>query len=83
MLDNVIKKFNESVGGMELPDELPVIVSGGTSKAHGFIDFFKTIISEYNNIPFKIKDIVGASDPLTAVAEGLLIKALADKEKEK
>ena len=52
-------------------------MSGGTSLAKGFLILFEEILKEYKEIlPFQIKSVKHADDPLTAVAEGLLIKAL-------
>jgi hypothetical protein len=56
------------------PTKIPVIVSGGTSKAKGFLEQVKVILSEYE-FPFEISEIRHASNPLTAVAEGCLIRS--------
>ena len=73
-------KINTELADVDLPDEVPVIVSGGTSKAKGFLELFKGIVEADEDIPFDIKEIRYADDPLTAVAEGLLIKAIAEGE---
>lgn len=79
-LDVIKKKINTELEDVDLPDCIPVIVSGGTSKAKGFLDLFKGIVESDEDIPFEIKEIRYADDPLTSVAEGLLIKALAEGE---
>ncbi|MBD3268449.1 hypothetical protein GF373_17415 [bacterium] len=51
---------------------IPVVVSGGTSLADGFVDCFKETLSKFE-FPFKIKEVRHAKDPLRAVARGCLI----------
>lgn len=75
-MKKTIKKFQEEFE-IELDEPLPIIVSGGTSLAKGFLDLFKNIAAGLE-WPFEIKEIRQAKNPLTAVAEGLLIKTLAD-----
>jgi hypothetical protein len=77
-LDTIKDKLDNDLSDVELPDSLPIIVSGGTSKATGFMDLFSDIIENYDEFPFEIKEIRHADDPLSAVAEGLLIKAISD-----
>lgn len=59
---------------VQFPSKVPVIISGGTSKPVGFLDIIK---SEFNNyeFPFDISEIRYATNPLTAVAEGCLVKS--------
>jgi actin-like ATPase involved in cell morphogenesis len=59
---------------VNFPSEIPIILSGGTSKVSGFVNFVEEIFSNYE-FPFEISEIKSASDPLTAVAEGCLIKS--------
>lgn len=62
-------------------EPIKIVVSGGTSKATGFIELFK---EEFKNreeeLPFKVKAIVPAKDPLNAVAEGALTALLVEEE---
>jgi hypothetical protein len=74
-LDTIKYKLDNELSDVELPDSLPIVVSGGTSKATGFMDLFKMILEDYDEFPFEIKEIRHASDPLTSVSEGLLIRA--------
>lgn len=77
-LDQIKNKLNESADNLDLPESLTVVVSGGTSMATGFMPLFSEILKDYENeLPFKIKAIKHADDPMTAVAEGLLIKAVS------
>lgn len=74
------KKLDESTGDIELPDSMPLIISGGTSLATGFLDLFKEVIEDYDEFPIDISEIRMASDPLSSVAEGLLIKGLMTQQ---
>jgi hypothetical protein len=79
-LDNIRIKISKELSNVELPDALPIVISGGTSKAKGFLQLFTDIIDGYKkDLPFEIKEIRMASDPMTAVAEGCLIKAMSEK----
>lgn len=68
-------------GASDLPkftDPIVVVVSGGTSRAEGFVETFKKHL-ELGNFPIQIKEVRHASDPLRAVAKGcMLMAALAD-----
>lgn len=77
-LNTIKNKIYSELSDVDLPESIPVIVSGGTSKAKGFLDLFKSIIENDDDIPFDIKRVVYADDPMTAVSEGCLIKALAE-----
>jgi len=59
----------------EFPTEIPIILSGGTSRADGFADMVTEVLEDYE-FPFDISEIRVARNPMTAVSEGCLIKAL-------
>lgn len=80
-LKNIINKFNEDAE-IDVDEELPIVVSGGTSQVDGFIDLFNNVLSRYE-LPFTISEVRSASNPLTCVSEGLLIKTMADFNKNK
>jgi len=83
-LDQIKGKLSESTGNLELPESLSIVVSGGTSMAPGFLTLFKQVLDEYkDSFPIQIKEVKAADDPMTAVAEGLLIKALSKYGKDK
>lgn len=77
----IIKEFDEKVN-IEIDESIPIIVSGGTSLPTGFIELFKDVISNYD-LPFDVSEIRIANNPLTAVANGLLIKTISDNKKAK
>ena len=76
----VIGKLEQSTGELELPESMPIVVSGGTSLAKGFLPLFKEVLAEYTNFPFEISEVRQADDPLSCVAEGLLIRGLMNKK---
>jgi hypothetical protein len=76
-LDQVVKKLEASTDNLELPESLSVVVSGGTSMATGFLPLFNDVLREYQDkFPINIKEVRQADDPMTSVAEGLLIRAM-------
>ena len=77
-LEQISKKFETDCADLEIPEEIPLIISGGTSKANGYLEFFRDVLQEYEEFPIKIKEIRQATDPLSAVAEGCLIKSISE-----
>jgi hypothetical protein len=75
-IKRIIKEFDEKVD-IEIDDEIPIIVSGGTSMPKGFVSLFREMINQYE-LPFEISEIRRAKNPLTAVSNGLLIRTMAD-----
>jgi hypothetical protein len=72
----IIKEFDDKVD-VEIAEPIPVVISGGTSMPKGFVEMFKDVISGYE-LPFEISEIRRAQNPLTAVANGLLIRTVSD-----
>ena len=81
-LENIAAQFRKVEASVELPDPIPFIVSGGTSKAEGFMDIFKEEFERVRkrSFPIEISDVRAAKDPLNAVAEGLLVVAMEEYE---
>ena len=75
-IKRLIQEFNEKVD-IELEEPIVIILSGGTSLPNGFLEAFKSTIGKYE-LPFTISEIRRAKNPLTAVAQGLLIKTKSD-----
>ncbi len=75
----IIKEFNEKVD-VELSEPIPIVISGGTSTPDGFVDLFKTILSNYE-LPFEVSEVRASKNSLTTVANGLLIKTMADAKR--
>ena len=79
-IKQMIREFEENVD-LDIEDEqIPIIISGGTSLPKGFLEIFKERLLQYD-LPFEISEIRKAKNPLTAVANGLLIKTLASMPK--
>ena len=76
-LDNIATQFKKVQATLDLPDPIPFIVSGGTSKAGGFMTLFSEEFEaiKKKGFPIQISEIRHARDPMTAVAEGLLVLA--------
>lgn len=76
LIDYVTKNISLALDGHPLlpkfKEPLTVVVAGGTSLAHGYIEKFKEKLSE-NNFPLPIKEVRHAKDPLHAVSKGCLI----------
>lgn len=78
-IDNVASEFMKIKGKFSLPKEIPIIVSGGTSKAGGFLQFFTEVFEEKRKkFPIDISEIRAAKEPLDAVARGLLVQAMQE-----
>jgi len=72
----IVKEFEEKVD-IEIDEKIPVVISGGTSLPDGFVDLFKNVIATYE-LPFDVSEIRHAKNPLTCVANGLLVRTMAD-----
>jgi hypothetical protein len=80
-LDWVAKKFLQSQNHFGLDKPIPIVVSGGTSKPDGFVEFFKSVFDrKKKRFPIEISEIRQATDPLNAVAQGMLIQAIQEHE---
>lgn len=80
-LDNTAKKFAMIQGQFEMPFPVPIVVSGGTSKAGGFLDLFKEVFEGMRKkFPIEVSVIRAATEPLDAVARGLLVQAVQEYE---
>jgi hypothetical protein len=78
-IKKIIEEFNNKVD-IEIDEKVPIVISGGTSLPNGFLELFKDSILK-QNLPFEISEIRRASNPLTSVASGLLIKTIIDTKK--
>jgi hypothetical protein len=75
-IKKIINEFNEKVD-IEVDESLPIIISGGTSMPNGFLELFKSTLSQHE-LPFGVSEVRRAKNPLTAVANGLLVLTVAD-----
>jgi actin-like ATPase involved in cell morphogenesis len=77
ILDAVKTEFSRQQGTIDLPNAVPIILSGGTSLPKGFKELFE---AGFNSLKDKfvipISEIRLATDQLSAVAQGLLVAAM-------
>ena len=80
-LDQIALRFAQIRGQFELPDAIPMVISGGTSRAGNFIPFFKQEFERRRKkFPIEVSEIRHASDPMNAVANGMLTQAMLEHE---
>lgn len=73
-LERTAKYLKEQRVSVDEP--IPLVVSGGTTKAGSFLDVFKEefhAIQNRGGFSFSVSEIRQATDPMSAVADGLLI----------
>jgi hypothetical protein len=82
-LDNISKEFVKIRDKFALPKPIPIVVSGGTSKAEGFLEFFQQVFEDkQKRFPVEISEVRAAKEPLDAVARGLLVQALQEYDED-
>lgn len=77
LIDYTIAQLVARLGAKDLPkfsNPIPIVISGGTSRAKGFVECFKKRLAEVK-FPLPIKEVRPAKDPLRAVARGCLLAA--------
>jgi hypothetical protein len=80
-LQNIAAQFKKVSNDVALPEPIPFVVSGGTSKADGFMDLFKEEFELVRKkFPLQVSEVRHAKDPFNAVAEGMLVLALEEHE---
>jgi hypothetical protein len=80
-IDQIALQFASVQGKFTLPKPVPIVVSGGTSKAGGFLELFKSVFEKKRKrFPIEVSEIRASVDPLNAVANGLLIQAMQESE---
>lgn len=81
-LENIGIQFKKVQASLDLPEPIPFVVSGGTTKAGGFLDVFNEeleTVRKKGSFPIEIKEVRPAKDPMTAVAEGLFVLAIEEQ----
>lgn len=78
-LQNIAAQFKKVKSDVDLPEAIPFVISGGTTKAGNFLEIFQQEFEKIRkSFPIKISTVRPATDPLTAVAEGLLVLAMEE-----
>lgn len=82
MIEYTIKTFAEKFNSLDTKIESPleIVLAGGTASVPGFVDKFKQVISNID-LPFKVKEIRLADNPLYTVSKGCLVKAMSIENK--
>ncbi len=82
-IDQTMREFIKVKDRFSLPRPIPIVVSGGTSLAGNFVEFFTEVFeAKRKKFPFEVSEIRHASDPLNAVARGLLIQAMQEHDED-
>lgn len=80
-LDQIAQQFATRRGKFELDEAIPLVISGGTSMAGNFVALFKTEFERRRKkFPIEVSEIRHASDPMNAVANGMLTQAMLEHE---
>jgi hypothetical protein len=78
-LKNVVGEFVKIRDKFAINKPMPIIISGGTSLAEGFLPFFQEVFERHRKkFPIEISEIRVAEDQLNAVAKGLLVQAMQE-----
>jgi hypothetical protein len=80
VLEHIAVQFKKVQSTLNLSEPIPFVISGGTSRAGGFLEVFKEEFEAITKrgFPIKISEIRPAKDPMTSVAEGLLVLAMEE-----
>ena len=76
-IQHLLQRINSANDLPKFTKPLPIVISGGTSRAGGFVEQFKKSLNEKNvgsdELPFEVKEVRSAADPLLAVSRGCLL----------
>ncbi|MBF0401685.1 MAG: hypothetical protein HQL90_13080 [Magnetococcales bacterium] len=75
VVKSAVKELDRRDLDLGFPDSIPMIISGGTSLAGGFLDLVREQVQQ-EEWPLALSTVRYASDPLSCVAQGCLIKSL-------
>jgi len=79
-LQTLMKEWSKMKSQLDFPAPIPIVLSGGTASIKGFKTLWEDELKKFQAktpLPFKIKEVRMAKDPLGAVARGLLTYALS------
>jgi hypothetical protein len=81
IVKSVVNEISKLESKPKFLSPVPIVVSGGTSLAKGFLEAIKVELkANEDQLPFKIGEIRAAKNPLTAVAEGAFIALAVEGE---
>ena len=81
LLTNLKHQFENTDNMPNFPDDIPIVIGGGTSLVKGFLDVFHEQF-DAEKFPIPVSDIVLIEDAHTAVARGCLSEAQLIEEDE-
>lgn len=81
VLANVTAQFEASADTPTFPNEVPIVIAGGTSMVDGFVPLFKRQFNQ-DEFPIDVGDVQLVEEPLTAVARGCLMEAKFEEEEQ-
>jgi len=78
-LETTAREFLRIKDKFSLPKAIPLVVSGGTSLPTNFVPFLSSVFERMKKkFPMEFSEVRHASDPMNAVARGLLIQAVQE-----
>ncbi len=82
MIENALANFSAKFNALDSQIDVPleIVIAGGTATVPGFVPKFEKVLSE-QKLPFKVKGVRLAENPLYSVANGCLVKALSAEKK--
>lgn len=76
VFDQIAARMLMIKGQFALQRSIPLVVSGGTAMAGGFMDLFEQVLAaKRKKLPVEISEVRRAGEPLNAVAYGMLVQA--------
>jgi len=78
-LTHLVQQWQKMKSQLDFPDAIPIVLSGGTASLKGFKELWEDELKRFakkNPLPFQVKEVRMAKDPLGAVARGLLTYSL-------
>lgn len=81
VLRHLKRKFENTKEMPELKKPVDIVIAGGTSLPKGFLPQFNWMLKR-NRLPHAVGRVKMAGEPMNAVANGALISAIADENKE-
>jgi len=80
VLKHLKRKFENTKEMPDLKEPIDIVIAGGTSLPKGFLQQFNQMLKKID-LPQAIGNVKMAGDPMSAVANGALISAIADENK--
>ncbi|MFB6113968.1 MAG: hypothetical protein ABEJ58_07695 [Halodesulfurarchaeum sp.] len=76
VIENIVRETDEE--DVEEGLDVPVVVTGGTARPPGFTDLFEERLEDAN-LPFSVRSVSRAGEPMYSVARGALVAARSEE----